>query len=208
MEEKREEIIINEGLTIQTLIDKVNSYNKGEITPEEFNSWGGKLTVITNLPMLKKVNILTDIVERHVYNNMEMKEFVICELYRNIFFYLYLGGYLGIINIDPDYVNYSNYDLLEPIFGPWIEQVAGRDIKTVKEMIDKSLQFYNVAQLTDVINLVNLDELKEATDTNKHLIRVLDNNEENIKNLRDIQAYNSPLVSDMVEQIQNAATKK
>ena len=207
-EEKREELEVNPELTIQVLLDKVNQYNKGEITPEDFNKWGSGLILITNLPMQIKMNIITDIVQRHVYNDMEMKEFIVCELYRNIFFYLYLGGYLGIKNINPNDVNYANYDLLEPIFGPWIEQTAGRDIRIVKEMIQQSLQFYNVMQLTETMGTINLDELKEATETNKHLIRALDGNREIIKSLRDIQAYNSPVVNDMVEKIQQAAIKK
>lgn len=207
-EEKREELEVNPELTIQVLLDKVNQYNKGEITPEDFNKWGSGLILITNLPMQIKMNIITDIVQRHVYNDMEMKEFIVCELYRNIFFYLYLGGYLGIKNINPNDVNYANYDLLEPIFGPWIEQTAGRDIRIVKEMIQQSLQFYNVMQLTEAMGTINLDELKEATETNKHLIRALDGNREIIKSLRDIQAYNSPAVNDMVEKIQQAAIKK
>ena len=207
MEEKREEFEVNPGLTIKILIDKVAKYNSEEIAADEFNKWGSELAVITNLSMQTKMNIITDIVQRHVYNDMEMKEFVVCELYRNIFFYLYLGGYLGIKEISPNDVTYANYDLLEPVFGPWIEQTAGRDIRIVKEMIQQSLQFYYIMQLTEAMELVNLDGLDEATETNKHLIRALDGNREIIESLRDIQAYNSPAVSDMVKKIQEAAVK-
>lgn len=208
MEEKREDFIINEGLTLSKLIEQVEKYNKGEITTEEFNKWGNELIIISSLPMTKKVNIITDIVERHVYNNMEMKEFLVCELYRNIFFYLYLGGYLGIFNIDPEDINYANYDLLEPIFGPWIEQTAGRDIKQVKEMITLSLQFYNTAQLSEALESVSLEELEEATKSNKTLISTLNHNRDTIKDLKDIQTMNSPLVKDLVESIEAKALKE
>lgn len=208
MEEKREEFVINEGLTLSKLIEQVEKYNKGEITTEEFNKWGNELIIISSLPMTKKVNIITDIVERHVYNNMEMKEFLVCELYRNIFFYLYLGGYLGIFNIDPEDINYANYDLLEPIFGPWIEQTAGRDIKQVKEMITLSLQFYNTAQLSEALESVSLEELEEATKSNKTLISTLNHNRDTIKDLKDIQTMNSPLVKDLVENIEAKALKE
>lgn len=208
MEEKREEFVINEGLTLSKLIEQVEKYNKGEITTEEFNKWGNELIIISSLPMTKKVNIITDIVERHVYNNMEMKEFLVCELYRNIFFYLYLGGYLGIFNIDPEDINYANYDLLEPIFGPWIEQTAGRDIKQVKEMITLSLQFYNTAQLSEALESVSLEELEEATKSNKTLISTLNHNRDTIKDLKDIQTMDSPLVKDLVESIEAKALKE
>lgn len=208
MEEKREDFVINEGLTLSKLIEQVEKYNKGEITTEEFNKWGNELIIISSLPMTKKVNIITDIVERHVYNNMEMKEFLVCELYRNIFFYLYLGGYLGIFNIDPEDINYANYDLLEPIFGPWIEQTAGRDIKQVKEMITLSLQFYNTAQLSEALESVSLEELEEATKSNKTLISTLNHNRNTIKDLKDIQTMNSPLVKDLVESIEAKALKE
>ena len=208
MEEKREDFIINEGLTLSKLIEQVEKYNKGEITTEEFNKWGNELIIISSLPMTKKVNIITDIVERHVYNNMEMKEFLVCELYRNIFFYLYLGGYLGIFNIDPEDINYANYDLLEPMFGPWIEQTAGRDIKQVKEMITLSLQFYNTAQLSEALESVSLEELEEATKSNKTLISTLNHNRDTIKDLKDIQTMNSPLVKDLVESIEAKALKE
>lgn len=208
MEEKREDFVINEGLTLSKLIEQVEKYNKGEITTEEFNKWGNELIIVSSLPMTKKVNIITDIVERHVYNNMEMKEFLVCELYRNIFFYLYLGGYLGIFNIDPEDINYANYDLLEPIFGPWIEQTAGRDIKQVKEMITLSLQFYNTAQLSEALESVSLEELEEATKSNKTLISTLNHNRDTIKDLKDIQTMNSPLVKDLVESIEAKALKE
>lgn len=207
-EEKREELEVNPGLTLQVLIDKVQKYNSGELSAEDFDKWGNELVIITSLPMLTKTNILIDIVERHVYNDMEMKEFVVCELYRNIFFYLYLGGYLGIRDIDPDDVNYSNYDLLEPVFGPWIEGVAGRDISIVKEMIDKSLQFYNTAQLSEALENVNLDNLDEAINSNQRLIKDLDENKDLIRDLRDIQSFENPLVADMVEKIrENSLTE-
>ncbi len=207
-EEKREELEVNPGLTLQVLIDKVQKYNSGELSAEDFDKWGNELVIIASLPMLTKTNILIDIVERHVYNDMEMKEFVVCELYRNIFFYLYLGGYLGIRDIDPDDVNYSNYDLLEPVFGPWIEGVAGRDISIVKEMIDKSLQFYNTAQLSEALENVNLDNLDEAINSNQKLIKDLDENKDLIRDLRDIQSFENPLVADMVEKIrENSLTE-
>lgn len=198
---------VNPGLTFGILKGKALGFVKGEITKEELAKWGNTLTVITSIPMTTKMGILMNLTTKYYYSNTEQQEMIICELYRNMFFGLYLR-YLGVEEVYDEDITYDNYDIMEPLYGPWIEAIAGRDIATFKEMLDKSISLYASSNLIESMDAIDVDAMKQTLEDNKEVLRKLSENKEFIKDLKDLVAYNDPMLAKVVEELKQVEIEK
>ena len=125
-----------------------------------------------------------------------------------MFFYLYLQGYLGIPDITPDKITYENWDLLEPIFGSWIEGVAKRDINMFKEMLRTAIDFYGINSVTEMMNGIDYDSIEKNVKSNKELIEKLEGNKELVSDLKDIATLENPAVQKLAEVIREKAIRE
>lgn len=204
MENKYE---LNEGLTVQTLLDKVELLLNGEITSEELDEWGKTLNVRTSIPIMEKMGLLMRLVNSTGYGVAETQEINICELYKNLFFILYLGGYLGIKNISKDIITYNNYDKLEPIFGIWIESFAKHDIDLFKDMLRDTITFYNAINLNKAMDSVNIEQLDKVKDENEKLMAKFEENKQLVADIKELMEFNNPSAKKLMEDIKASALK-
>ena len=193
---------LNPGLTVEVLLEKLRSFLDNKITEEEFNQWGEEIVVRTSIPLTEKMIILSGILQK-IDTYYSISEVSICDLYRDLFFTLYLRGYLGIIS-DENEASYDNYDMLEPFYGPWIESRCIRDITIFKEMLFNSINLGGVIRLAGAVDQVNLDSLEEATESNKKVIRSMNANASMIENLKDIMAMNDPMTKDLATSLRKS----
>lgn len=199
---------INEGLYFDDLIKKTKDFIDGTITPDEFNKWGESINLRTALPAMTKLAIMMSIMNEAMYSGAETQEVTVLEMYRNMFFYLYLQGYLGIPDITPDKITYENWDLLEPIFGSWIEGVAKRDINMFKEMLRTAIDFYGINSVTEMMNGIDYDSIEKNVKSNKELIEKLEGNKELVSDLKDIATLENPAVQKLAEVIREKAVRE
>ena len=183
---------IDNYIGIDTIIQKARAFSSGEITEEEFSDFNNQLVVITSLPILKKISILSQIIEEYHYPSIETQAITCGQFYKNLFFLLYLQGYLNILDITEKDITYENYDLLEPLYGPWIERYSGRDIQLFKEMMQSALSFDFYKNSASILEGIDTNALESATKSNKELIKEIEQNKELIQNLRDMAVFNSP----------------
>lgn len=201
MEDKRLENQINPGLTFGLLKGKAKAFAKGEITQKDIGDWGNTLTVLTNLPMEIKMACLISLISKYYYTDTMQQEIIVSELYRNIFFEVYLR-YLGINEIYPEEYTYQNYDLMDPLYGPWIESMAGRDIKIFKEMLNNAIGLYGSTRLIEAVSLLDPEALASGARENTKLITELGKNAAMIQNLKELVAFNDPGLKEAIEKME------
>ena len=202
-----EEMKLNGKLSFREILGMCTSFIKGEIKPEEFSEWLETINVRSYIPALDKLAIIMTITSYAHFSDVETQEVLVLEMYKNIFFYLYLGGYLG-VDIIPSDITYENYDLLEPLIGPWIEVYSKRDIEIFKEMLHDSLDFYGMNSVTETLNSIDYTAIQESTDANKKFLEELGKNVELTKNLKDIMDFNDPLTKKVVDEIKKINVDK
>ena len=160
----------NEKISLELIIEKAKGFISGEVSQEDMASFGGEMTVRSYIPILEKMTLIMTIVSEHIYSIVETQEVKTVEMYKNIFFYIMLSGYAGIDCTNRELITYSNYDLLYPIFAPFILSYCKDDYELIISMLKDSINFYNIKDMNDGIKGINESYLKEVTESNSKLI--------------------------------------
>lgn len=204
MEEK--DINLENGkISLELIIEKAKGFISGEVSQEDMASFGGKMTIRSYIPILEKMSLIMSITNQHVYSTIETQEIKMVEMYKNIFFYLMLSGYANVDCSDRELITYSNYDLLYPIYAPFILSYCKDDYELTINMLKDSINFYNIQDISEGLNGINETALKEATKANKDLMRELGENKDLIHELKEIAELNDPTTKKMIETIKKAS---
>ena len=195
----------NEKISLELIIEKAKGFISGEVSQEDMASFGGEMTVRSYIPILEKMTLIMTIVSEHIYSIVETQEVKTVEMYKNIFFYIMLSGYAGIDCTNRELITYSNYDLLYPIFAPFILSYCKDDYELIISMLKDSINFYNIKDMNDGIKGINESYLKEVTESNSKLIDDLNNNKDLIHELNQIAAYSDPITKDVINRLQKVA---
>ena len=204
MEEK--DINLENGkISLELIIEKAKGFISGEVSQEDMASFGGEMTIRSYIPILEKMSLIMSITNQHVYSTIETQEIKMVEMYKNIFFYLMLSGYANVDCSDRELITYSNYDLLYPIYAPFILSYCKDDYELTINMLKDSINFYNIQDISEGLNGINETALKEATKANKDLMRELGENKDLIHELKEIAELNDPTTKKMIETIKKAS---
>lgn len=204
MEEK--DINLENGkISLELIIEKAKGFISGEVSQEDMASFGGEMTIRSYIPILEKMSLIMTITNQHVYSTIEAQEIKTVEMYKNIFFYIMLSGYANVDCSDRDLITYSNYDLLYPIYAPFILSYCKDDYELTINMLKDSINFYNIQDISEGLNGINETALKEATKANKDLMRELGENKDLIHELKEIAELNDPTTKKMIETIKKAS---
>ena len=205
--ESYEEEKASEQIPLSLLIEKAKGFTNGEITQEEMAEFGGEITIRGYIPILEKMGIIMSILNQHIYSTVETQEIKMVEMYRNIFFYLMLSGYAGIDCTDREDITYYNYDLLYPIYAPFILSYCKEDYELTMNMLKDSINLYGIQGIVDGFAGINEETLKEATKANQDLMKELGANKELIHELKEIAEFNDPTTKKVVDGIRKIAVE-
>ena len=158
-EQKNEEKV--EKITLEELIYNASKIISGKIKQEDLNAFGNKLTIRTYLPILDKMRAMMTLIFDMNNQDVEMEEIRVVSLRKNMFFNVLLAEYAMIDVSNKDLQTYQTYDLLYPIFAPFILQYCEKDYNEMKEMIQESLNIYAMKDLDSLLSNINYQALKQ-----------------------------------------------
>lgn len=186
---------------LQELIDVANKYISGEFTEEELNEYGQTLRIRGYIPLAEKVSYVMNLMNVYQYSDYNSQEIRIGDLYKNLFFYVLLGGYMFIDCSDLELITYENYDLLYPMFAQFILSFCERDFNVLKDMLKDSLNLLSLENVADAVDSIDTEAMEEATKSNENFIRHLEQNKELVEKLNNIVVMNDPLTNAVVEEL-------
>lgn len=202
LKEKENELYGNNKVTLEDCVNITNKYLKGEITDDDFNVFGSKMNIRMYLPILEKMQLIMRILATtQISQNVVNPEIITAEMYKNIFYTVILGAYGQIELGEKDIQTYDNYDLLFPLFEPFIMQYAKKDFKIFKNMLNDSMGLYSLTNISNAMDNINMDELKKVARENRELIRNIESKEKLISDLKDIMSMNDPTTKKVVEEL-------
>lgn len=189
---------------LEELIEVAKKNIEGTITEDELNKFGAKLIIRPYVPISEKTATIISILTNYLYDDTEIFELQIEELYKNIFFYGLLGlyGYVDCSNIE--LITLENYDLLYPLFGEFIKNYCERDFNTFKDMLHDAINFYTIKDFQEVGNNFSSEALDKAAKSNQELIDTLDKKSDVVKQLYEIAVMNDPATHEVVKSIYDA----
>ena len=192
-------------IKLAELVNTTIDFVRGTIGLDEMSAFGEKLSVRTYMPMMEKLKSMMVLIYNMNMEPTESQEVMVLKLEKDLFFEVLLGGY-GMIDVnDEELKTYTNYDLLYPIFAPYILQFCETDYNHLVHMIDKSLDIYHMRELTDVLNSVDYKEIERATEENKKFLETLEKDRELVKNLKQILAVTNPATKALTDAISKQA---
>lgn len=175
-----------EKLTLAYLINETYKFVRKEISLEEFNNLGEQIDVLGYIPILSKMRIVMSFIYDIQHLDSEVHELNILEIQKKLFFEVLLKEYASIDISDDTLVNYSSYDLLYPLFYPYIIQYCGADYNVIVKMIDDSLNLYNLQELVELLNSADYSKIEEQAQTMRKLINTLNADKGLISDIKDI----------------------
>ena len=183
-EQKNEEKV--EKITLEELIYNASKIISGKIKQEDLNAFGNKLTVRTYLPILDKMRAMMTLIFDMNNQDVEMEEIRVVSLRKNMFFNVLLAEYAMIDVSNKDLQTYQTYDLLYPIFAPFILQYCEKDYNEMKEMIQESLNIYAMKDLDSLLSNINYQALAKSAKKNEELLNKMASDKEALKEIREL----------------------
>ena len=133
-------------LKLEELINIAGNFVRGKIGTDELDEFGEKMIIRSYIPMIEKVRSLMMLVYKLDSDPLQTSEVRIANVYKVLFFDVLLGLY-GMIDVSNDELKtYAAYDLLYPIFAPFLLQYCEHDFGEYKKMFEDSLkqEFYKL----------------------------------------------------------------
>ena len=206
LEELRKRLTQKEKrINLAELVNASVDFIRGDISVDEMAKIGDKLTIRNYIPILDKYKIMMSLVFDMNQTGVEQGELATVNLERDLFFKVLLGEYAMVDVSDEILRTYYNYDLLYPIFMPYILQYCYMDYEKLVKMIDKSLDIYHMHELSDMLSSVDYQELEKNAEENRNLIEALEKNKDLVANLKELLKANNPMADMIVSGVQKEA---
>ena len=192
-------------INLAELVNSTVDFIRGDITADEFAKVGDKIVIRDYIPILDKYRIMAKLIFNMNQNTMEQEELMIVGLEKDLFFEVLLGEYALVDVSDDGLQTYYNYDLLYPIFMPYILQYCYADYQKLVDMINKSLDLAHIKELSKILDSVDYNELKQRTKENRELMESLEKNKELVANLKEILKTTNPMSEAIIEGVKGMA---
>lgn len=190
----------SKNIQLENIIRITKKDLKNPKNNQEFQDIVGKLQIKEYLPLLAKSTLSMAIIMKKNIQETEYMELKIAEMYKNIFFYVLLGGYTNIDISDESLINYENYDLLYPVWGHYILKFCYQDYCDFLNLLKDSINLYNIKDLSESMNKIEYDAIKENTQSIEKMLQNLNNNKELVDKLNNIVQINNPYTSKLVRE--------
>ena len=203
-EQKNEEKV--EKITLEELIYTATKITRNKMTPKEIDEFGKKMTVRVYIPILDKMRIVMNPIFEMNFQEVEMEEIRVTMLRKYMFFNVLLGQYAMIDVSNKQLQTYEAYDLLYPIFSPYILNYCSSDYEEIKSMIQESLNIYAMKDLDALFKNVDYKSLEKAAQENEKLIKKMAEDKETLKEIRElyemmVQDQNNQKAKEVVNKI-------
>lgn len=183
---------------------KFIEHSEDEKNIKEYNDLLNSLVIKSYMPMQEKVVALVRII---IDNDREIDvessfftagfELACC-----------FDGLLAYTNIEPEVdlesKNYENYDIIyQSGLADYILQYCEKDYNRLVRMMERTLSFENLTELTNSLASMDSGVLREVVNALKEVKN--DINPETIKNIADIMRLNDPLLTHVKEDVIDSA---
>lgn len=202
---------INTSITLQDCIDIADGFINGTVSVDELESFGTRMSIRAYIPILEKMSVLMKVLMEYEISAVESTEIKMVELYKHIFYSVVLGLY-GQVQIDPikdkELMTYENYDKLFPIFYQYIIGYCKTDYDVFMSMFNDCVSWNGVVKITEELEQIDSEVLKETSESNKELINSLKENSKVVEDMKDLLMATDRTTQEVVSEIKKTTVKE
>lgn len=206
-DEKREEYEVKR-VSLEEIIDVTKKYLSGEFSDDEMNEYGQTLQIRGYIPLTQKIALIMGLMNEYEYSNFNSQEIRVADMYKNLFFHVLLGGYAFINCDNVELLTYETYDLLYPIFAPYILNFCRQDYDVFREMVKDTINMYGINNFVEAAESIDIEAMKENTRSNQRFMTHLAQNKDLIEKINNIATMNDPLTAAVVEELKKINVEK
>jgi len=192
--------------TLKGILDAANKYIKGEWDEKTMAEYGQTMTIRAYVPILEKTGNIVTIINKHIMD-VGMAEFAVADIHKDMFFYGLLQMYGMVDCSDESLVTYENYDLLYPLFYPFITSYCKDDYEEYKELFKDSISMSNIRSLLTALEEIDGQAIEKTIAANANMLNTFKSNEELINKLNDIMVMNDPNTKAVVDELKKMAVE-
>ena len=192
----------SEQLKLEELINIAGNFVRGKITMEELDAFGNKMTIRSYIPMIEKVRSLMTLIYKLDNDPLETHEVRIANIYKTLFFDVLLGLYATVDVSNEELKTYAAYDLLYPIFSPFLLQYCTYDYTEFKKMFEDSLNLSHLKELSELMSNIDYQKLAKNSKEIEILLEGLKKDKKTIQNLADIINTTNPEIKKTLDTVQ------
>jgi len=193
--------------TLSGLIEAAKKFESGEWNEDVMAEYGQGMKVRAYLPILEKTSVIISIMNNHLLDT-GMAEFAIADMHKDLFFYGLLQGY-GLVDCsNKTLVTFENYDLLFPLFYPFLVSYCKDDFELFKEMFKDTINLTNMRTTLDALAEIDVDKLDKNTAANASILNTFKSNKDIIEQLNNIAVMNDPTTAKVVEELKRMALEE
>lgn len=199
-----------EIITLKDCVNIVDGFINGDVSLEQLDDFGQKMTIRSYIPLLEKMSLLMQVLTKHEISATESTEIKMAELYKDIFFTIVMGAY-GLVQInvlndeDRALMTYENYDKLFPLFNQYILTYCKEDYDIFMSMLKDSINFNGVMNIVNALENIDNDKITESVQNNAELIKGLQENKELISDMKEIMFATDSNVNKIVQGMKQIA---
>lgn len=188
-------------LKLEELITMAGKFVRGKAKSEDLDAFGEKMVIRSYIPILEKVRSLMMLIYKLDNDPLQTSEVRIANVNKTLFFDVLLGMY-GMVDVSNDELKtYAAYDLLYPVFAPFLLQYCGFDYNEYKKMFEDSVNITHLHDLSEMLSSVDYKKLAEQNKKVEALMDEIKNNQELIKNLNELMATTDPNLKNTMDVI-------
>lgn len=189
-------------LKLEHLITIAGKFVRGKIEAKELDEFGSKMVIRSYIPMIEKVRSLMMVIYKLDNDTLQTHEVRIANTHKTLFFDVLLGEYAMIDVSNEELKTYAAYDLLYPIFSPFLMQYCGYDYAQYKQMFDDSISVSHLNNLSEMFSSLDYKKIAEQNKKAEEIIAEIKENKELIKSLNELMTITNPQLTGTLKIIQ------
>lgn len=192
-------------MKLSELIKLYHDVNLELITYEEFKEVLNSVYVKAYMPLKEKIANVTNVLFGFEYNEeSDIEKYAQLEM--NKFWYIMMP-YVD-IEIESDYINEENYELLYPSFNNAIRIYADKDINHAFSILDNMLEDSRYGQIIDIFQSLSGTNFEDLIKADNELIKQLSENQDFVSNLVQLFNHTNPTVGQINKNIEKSIVEE
>lgn len=189
-------------LKLEELINVAGNFVRGKISEKELDEFGNKMVIRSYIPMIEKVRSLMALIYKLDNDPLETHEVRIANACKTLFFDVLLGQYAMVDVSNDELKTYAAYDLLYPMFSPFLLQYCSYDYSEFKKMFEDCLNLAHLKELSELMFNIDYQKLANQSKEIETLLEGLKKDKKTIQNLADIMNTTNPEIKKTLDIVQ------
>ena len=186
-------------MKLSTLVKTSRDYKLGKISEQEYINFLNDVYVNGSIPLKQKIMSVMNVLFDFDYDNDDIFNRYM-QLEMNKFWYIMLK-YTD-IELEEEYINEENYELLFPLVYKAIKEIAGIDFDYTMDLLETIKNDFEKNEIISVFSKLSETDFSELAKADKELLNDLNNNKDLVNDLVQLFNHTNPHIKKINQELE------